>query len=76
MQGGKEMTLIFFIVLLSTIIVLAWGFLNLLKLNQEKSEEISGLRLELFSAESKIAIYEFDMEPNKKGKVDTDDDNF
>lgn len=68
MQGGKEMSLIFFIVLLSTIIILAWGFLNLLKLNQEKSEEMSRLRLELFSAELKNDMEDFKKCLEKKGE--------
>lgn len=50
-----------------------WLISEMLKLIERHSKEMGELRFQLFQAESKIAIYEFGMELNKKEKVDIDD---
>lgn len=57
---------VIYIILLCALIILAWGYFGLLKHVERQAKEISELRFYLFQAESKIAIYEFGMELNKK----------
>lgn len=58
--------LIVYIILIVTIIILAWNYFRLLDLVEKQSEEMDELRYQLFKAETKIDLHEFSMELNKK----------
>ena len=63
-----------YLVLLFVAIIFAWGFFKLLKMNQEKSDLINKLRLELYVLESKDDLENFKQElrrialENEKGE--------